>query len=105
MDEFTKERKHRLVILDDLAHQIVTNVNMELLFTQGCHHRRISVIFITQNIFPQGSKSRTIALNTYWLVLMKNVRSTSQVSVLDRQLYPGQGHRLTNAYLDATKEP
>ena len=105
LDTFTADRRHRLIVIDDLMHQVVSNGDMELLFTQGCHHRRISVIFITQNIFPQGSKSRTIALNTYYLVLMKNVRGASQVTVLERQLYPGQGRRLKNAYADATKEP
>jgi hypothetical protein len=33
---------------------------MELLFTQGCHRRHISVILMTQNLFQKGSKSRTV---------------------------------------------
>lgn len=37
--EFTKDRKHRLIIIDDLSHQLLNNQEMELLFTQGCHHR------------------------------------------------------------------
>ena len=64
IDEFTADRRHRLIVLDDLMHRVVQNVDMELLFTQGCHHRRLSVVFITQNMFPSGTKSRTIALNT-----------------------------------------
>lgn len=84
-------------------HRVVQNTDMEVLFTQGCHHRRISVIFITQNLFPRGSKSRTIALNTYYLVLMKNARDVSQVSILSRQLYPGRSRLLVEAYRDATK--
>ena len=71
IDEFTADRRHRLIVLDDLMHRVVQNVNMELLFTQGCHHRRLSVVFVTQNIFPRGTKSRTIALNTTYLVMMK----------------------------------
>ncbi|KAK3098580.1 hypothetical protein FSP39_015044 [Pinctada imbricata] len=105
IEEFTKERKHRLVIIDDLAHQLLNNPDMELLFTQGCHHRRLSVIFMTQNLFQKGSKSRTIALNTYYLVLMKNIRDASQIAFLGRQLFPGKSRLLTDAYKDATHEP
>lgn len=82
IQDFTSDRQHTLIILDDLMHKVIQDVVMELLFTQGCHHRRLSVIFITQNIFPRGSKSRTIALNTYYLVLMKNMRNASQITTL-----------------------
>ena len=74
---------------------------MELLFTQGTHHRCVSVILITQNLFPRGKHARTIALNTWYLVLMKNLRDTSQVSVLGRQLYPGKTKGFMEAYQDA----
>lgn len=104
IQDLTSDRQHTLIVLDDLMHRVVQDVDMELLFTQGCHHRRLSVIFITQNIFPRGSKSRTIALNTYYLVLMKKMRNASQISVLGRQLYPGRSKLLIDAYTDATKQ-
>jgi hypothetical protein len=77
----------RLIVLDDVMHRVVQNVDMELLFTQGCHHRRLSVVFIRQNIFPRGTKSRTITLNTTYLVMMKNVRDVSQVATLERNSF------------------
>jgi hypothetical protein len=73
-------------------YRVVQNVDME------CHHRRLSVVFITQNVFPRGTKSRTIALNTTYLVMMKNIR----VATLGRQLFPGRSKILTVAYADAT---
>ena len=51
VDEFTAERRHRLIVLDDLMHRVVRDVDMKLLFTQGCHHRRLSVLFLTQNVY------------------------------------------------------
>lgn len=101
IEEFSADRHHHLIVLDDLMHRVIQDVDMELLFTQGCHHRRLSVIFITQNIFPRGSKSRTIALNTSYMVLMKNVRDVSQVATLGRQLFPGRSKVLTLSYADA----
>lgn len=101
LEDFTRDRRHRMIIVDDLMHEVVRNQNMELLFTQGCHHRKISVIFITQNLFPKGKHARTIALNTWYLVLMKNPRDVSQVAVLGRQLFPGKTQGFIKAYEDA----
>lgn len=105
IEELTFDRQHALIVLDDLMHRVVRDPEMELLFTQGCYHRRLSVVFITQNLFLKGSKSRTIALNTYYLILMKNARDASQISMLGRQLYPGCSNLLVEAYKDATKLP
>lgn len=105
IETFAADRRHRLIVLDDLMHSVVENADMELFFTQGCHHRRISVIFLTQNLFPKGAKARTIALNTYYIVLMKNVRSGSKVSTLGKQLFPGNARLLSTAYKYATNYP
>lgn len=105
IDEFSGMRRHRLVILDDLQHRVVQDVEMELLFTQGSHHRKLSVLFLAQNVYIQGSRSRTIALNTTYLVLMKNVRDASQIATLGRQLFPGRSKILMESYRDATFDP
>lgn len=105
IEDFTRDGHHRIIVLDDLMHRVIRDGDMELLFTQGCHHRKISVVFITQNFFPKGTKSRTIALNTTYLVLMKNVRDVSQVATLGRQIFPGRSKILIEAYTDAVLIP
>lgn len=105
LDEFTADRKHKLIIIDDMANEVLRNPEMELLFTRGTHHKNISVIFISQNLYAQGKHSKTIALNTFYLVLMKNVRDVSQISILGRQLYPGKSKAFVEAYTDALKRP
>ena len=104
IEEFA-DGSHALIVLDDLQSQVITNPDMELLFTQGCHHQRLSVIFIVQNLYGQGKHARTIALNSWYLVLFKNVRGTSQIRHLNSQLFPHKGHLLLQAYEDAVKEP
>lgn len=104
LDDFTRDKRHKLIIIDDLMHEVMRNKDMELLFTQGCHHRRVSVILITQNLYPGGKHARTIALNTWYMVLMKNLRDVSQVGVLGRQLYPGKTKGFLKAYEDALSE-
>ena len=104
LEEYTKTREHKLIVLDDLMNQVIKNDEMELLFTQGCHHRKISVIFITQNLIPQGKNSRNIALNTWYLILMKNLRDALQIAYIGRQLFPGKHKYIQEAYEDSMKE-
>jgi hypothetical protein len=87
IEYFTRDRHNRIIVLDDLMYRAIQDGDMELLFTQGCHQRKISVVFITQNIFPKRTKPRTIALSTTYLILMNNVRDISQVATLGRQIY------------------
>ena len=101
LDEFTRDKRHKLIIIDDLMHEVMQNKDMELLFTQGTHHKCVSLILITQNLYPGGKHARTIALNTWYMVLMKNLRDVSQVSILGRQLYPGKSKGFLQAYEDA----
>ena len=47
------DRRHKLIVIDDLVHRVVEDKQMELLFTQGTHHKCVSVILITQNLYPR----------------------------------------------------
>ena len=92
-----------LLILDDLMNE--ANQNVCDLFTKLSHHRDVSVVFVTQNLFHRNRFVRTMNLNTHYLVLFKNPRDASQVSVLARQMYPGKSKFVVKAYKDATKNP
>ena len=93
-----------LVILDDLARNIVDSKQMEELFTMGIHHRKLSVVYINQNMYCQGKYARTINLNTHFLILFKNPRDVSQVACLARQIYPNRTKAVTEAYQDCMKK-
>jgi len=54
--------KPRLVILDDLLNDIYSKQVCSM-FKRGRHHRNISVILITQNLFHQVRYCRDISLN------------------------------------------
>ena len=58
------------------------------MFTEGSHHKSVSVIFLSQNIFHQGKHSRTMSLNVQYMVIFKNVRDKAQIQTLARQMYP-----------------
>ena len=53
LEDFTMDRRHKLIVIDDLVHRVVEDKQMELLLTQGTHHKCVSVILITQNLYPR----------------------------------------------------
>lgn len=92
-----------LLIVDDLMNEADQNVCN--IFTKLSHHRNMSVVFVTQNLFHRNRHVRTMNLNTHYLVLFKNPRDAGQVATLARQMYPGKSKFVVEAYKDATKEP
>jgi len=93
-----------LTILDDLLNQFYGKEICDL-FTKGSHHRNVSVLFSTKNVFHQASDCRDISLNAKHLVLLKNVRDKNQFPYLARQAYPDDSHSLYESYLDAIRRP
>lgn len=98
-------KDHSLLILDDLMDEICRSSEMCSLFTREVHHRRISVLMISQNIFHQSKYSRTINLNSSYLILMKTCRDLQQIHHVSRQMFPSTPKRLLEAYEDATRVP
>lgn len=89
---------HNLLILDDLMAECVENQEVANLFTRGAHHKKLTIIYLNQNMFCQGRNARTIALNCHYIVLFQNLRDCTQIQRLGQQLFPGQSHALVEAY-------
>lgn len=94
-----------LIVIDDLMSELANNPKLSSLFTKGSHHRSISVIFITQNIFHQGKQMRDVSLNTKYIIMTKNVRDRQQLATLARQIFPGKTKFFLEAFDDATRHP
>jgi hypothetical protein len=94
-----------LVILDDLMAEASDAKEVQDLFTKGSHHKNLSVILVTQNLFHHGRAMRTISLNAQYIILMKNPRDAAQVRYLGQQLFPGKVPFFVDAYKQATRRP
>jgi hypothetical protein len=101
-DQFDGKQR-TLLIIDDLMSEAGDGVSN--LFTKVSHHRNVSVIFLTQNMYYKSKQARTMSLNTQYLILFKNPRDATQVATLGRQMYPNNSKFLVEAFNDATKRP
>ena len=74
-----------LLVLDDNFIEAINNKVILDCFSKG-RHSNISVILITQNLFPTGKYWRSISLNCSHYILLKQ-RDLQQIECLGRQLY------------------
>ena len=96
-------KSRTLLVLDDL----MTSKDDRVvdLFTKINHHQNLTVVYLTQNIFYKNKQSRTLSLNSHYLVLLKNARYASQLANLARQMYPGKSAFMFEAFKNATSCP
>ena len=80
--------KRNVVVLDDLMAETES-----------------TVIYLVQNLFSRNKESRTISLNTQYMVVFKNPRDASQITNLAKQMYPGRVKFIQEAFADATSTP
>lgn len=88
---------HSLLIIDDLLDPEDAPLVRDL-FIKGSHHRNMSVIFITQNLFLPHKDYRTLSLNAHYMIIFKNPRDMSQINALSRQVFPANPGFLTSVY-------
>ena len=103
--QFIDPSKRNLIIFDDLMTEAKCDQRIADLFTKGSHHRNISIVYLTQNVFPQGRACRDIDLNTQYLVLFNNPIDRQQVATLARRIYPSTCATFMRKFEDATVRP
>lgn len=90
------------LVIDDLFHESTKEKDFINLFTKIARHRKVLVIFITQNLFHQGGNHRTRNLNVHYLVIFRNPRDKTVIDFLGRQVFPQDRGFLSQVFEDVT---
>jgi len=94
-------RENTLLVLDDLMDECGRDSSVLNLFTTDSHHKSVSVIFVTHNVFSNYKHFRTISLNCQYIILLNSPRDQLQITHLGRQMFPGKSDFFSRAYADA----
>ena len=78
-DYSSDNEKIKLLILDDLIRDSSSDVILDL-FTKGSHHKNISIIFVTQNVFHKRKAQREISLNQVSGIVQKSTRQSANTA-------------------------
>ena len=60
-----------VLVLDDLTEEVEQDKRVLDLSTKDSHHRNITVLYLTQDLFPPGKFSKTINRNAHYIVAFK----------------------------------
>ena len=93
--------QNTLLVLDDLMDKCASDSSILNLFTTDSHHKSVSVIFVTHNVFSNHKYFRTISLNCQYIILLNSPRDKLQITNLGRQMFPGNSIFFSKAYDDA----
>ncbi len=102
-DNFLNPEESNMIILDDLMSMSAKDSNVNDLFTEGSHHRNLSVITINQNLYH--NKDPTQRRNCHYLVLFNNPIDRQQIMTLARQMYPEKTQYFMSRFDKATAIP
>ena len=102
-DSFISPNENNIIVLDDMMSTAAKDHRITELFTEGSHHRNLSVISINQNLYH--SKDPTQRRNSHYICLFHNPISMDIITALSRQMYPDSPNKLMHAYRNATSKP
>ncbi len=97
------EKKHLIMVIDDLMRDVVASNIIFDFFTVKAHHLGCSIIYVSHNLYQQGKFSRAITLNSSYILLFENPRGADQIQTLSRQIFPGRKDPIGQAYKLAIK--
>ena len=102
-DDLFDPRIRNVIVLDDLMSIAAKDPRINNLFTEGSHHRNLTVIALNQNMY--FGKDLTQRRNCHYLVLFKNPIDRQPIATLGRHMYPGRAHDFLQKFEEVTKEP
>ena len=101
-DIYTDSGENTLIIIDDLMQEALNSNEVANLYTKVSSHRNVSVILLSQNLFFQGKKQRTVALNAHATVIFPNERDKTQINTFAAQYAPRKIANFLEIFEDAT---
>ena len=97
--------KGGVLFLDDLMDEGGNDKRMLDLFTKHSHHRNITVIYLCQDLFPNGKFAKTISRNAHYIVAFKNPRDQLGMRNLLLQSFPTRWQEVMETYRKVTDRP
>ena len=94
-----------VLVFDDLMEEGGQDKRVLDLFTKDSHHRNITVLYLTQDLFPPGKFSKTINRNAHYIVAFKNPRDQTGIRTILLQAFPDRWHQVLRLFKRITSRP
>ena len=102
-DSYINPSVRNMIVLDDLMSSAATDPRITDLFTEGSHHRNLSVVVLNLNLY--FSKDPTQRRNCHYLFLFKSPVDKQSIMTLAKQMYPEKTQYFLEKFEQATRKP
>lgn len=102
-DDFSFIEKNSILVLDDVMQEAKESTQVSKLFTEGSHHKKLFVIYISQNFYQCSKQEVTRRRNCQYVVLFKNPADSRQIRTIGEQMFPETARLLPEVYRDAVR--
>ena len=93
-----------ILILDDLMNEGGSDKNVLDLFTKDSHHQKITVIYLCQDLFPNGKFAKPISRNAHYIIAFKIPRDQLGLRNLLQQSFPTQFREVLDTFRHVNNE-
>ena len=97
--------KGGILVLDDLMEEAGNDKRVLDLFTKDSHHQNITVIYLSQDMFPPGRFAKSISRNAHYIIAFKNPRDQVGLRNVLLQAYPTDWKKVQEANKKMTEKP
>lgn len=104
IEDFSEGQDHVMLVLYDLMLMITASEECVQLFTVTSHYRYVSILLLTQCLYPTGRYARRISLNSAYVILFRNDRDQRQITCFASKILPGKTSYFKDAYDKGTKD-
>ena len=94
-----------LLVFDDLMAEGGEDKALLNLFTKHSNHQNITVLYLSEDLFPPGKYAKSISRNAHYIIAFKNPRDQLTVENLLLQAFPTCRQEMMDAYQKATERP
>ena len=94
-----------VLVLDDPMEEGVRDKRVLDLFTKDSYHRNITVLYLTEDLFPLGKFSKTINRNAHYIVAIKNPRDQTGIRTILLQAFPARWRQVLRLFKRVMSRP
>jgi len=92
------DTSRKIIVLDDLADLLMSSHNLYRLASVHARHSETYVFCLKHNLFSKERFSRDLAIAVNYYALFENVRYSTQLTTLARQIMPNKVQFFLDAY-------
>ena len=89
-----------IVVFDDLMNEMCGDELISNFFSRECHHRKLCIFHVWQNLFPHKRFAVTLSRNTQYKIVFENPEMRQQLNTLFVNMYPHDYKRIYQKIMD-----